>query len=56
MGHALTTASLDAAGIGAFFRPRDVAPLGTNFRQLQRLVAEGVVERVGAGLYRLTEV
>ncbi len=22
MGHALTTASLDAAGIGAFFRPR----------------------------------
>jgi len=52
----LTRARLEAAGIGAFFRPRDLAPLATSFRQLQRLVAHGVVERVGAGLYRLTEV
>jgi len=56
MGASLTKASLEAAGIGAFFRPRDLAPLGTSFRQLQLLVAEGVVERVGAGLYRLSEV
>jgi predicted transcriptional regulator of viral defense system len=56
MGLSITTANLEAAGIGAFFRPRDLAPLGTTFRQLQHLVAQGVVERVGAGLYRLTEV
>jgi len=54
-GLRLTKAQLDAAGIGAFFRPRDVLPLGMSFRQLQRLVDDGSVEKVGAGVYRLSE-
>jgi len=52
----MTPAQLQAAGVGAFFRPRDVLPLGLSFRQLQQLVAAGTVERVGDGLYRLSEV
>ncbi len=52
----LTKARLDAAGVGTFFRPRDVRPLGVSFRQLQRLVAEGAVEKLGSGVYRLAEV
>ena len=52
----VTPAQLQAAGVGAFFRPRDVRPLGLSFRQLQRLVATGTVERIGGGLYRLSEV
>lgn len=52
----LTKASLDAAGVGAFFRPRDVLPLGVSFRQLQGFVAEGTVEKLGGGVYRLSEV
>jgi predicted transcriptional regulator of viral defense system len=52
----LMKARLDAAGVGAFFRPRDVLPLGVSFRQLQRLAAEGTVEKLGGGLYRLSEV
>ena len=52
----LTRAHLDAAGVGAFFRPRDVLPLGVSFRHLQRFVAEGAVEKLGAGVYRLCEV
>lgn len=52
----LTKVRLDAAGVGAFFRPRDVLPLGVSFRQLQRFVAEGTVEKLGGGVYRLSEV
>jgi predicted transcriptional regulator of viral defense system len=52
----LTRARLNAAGVGAFFRPRDVLPLGVSFRQLQQFVAEGTVEKLGAGVYRLSEV
>jgi predicted transcriptional regulator of viral defense system len=52
----LTKARLDAARVGAFFRPRDLLPLGVSFRQLQRLVAEGTVEKLGRGVYRLSEV
>ncbi len=52
----LTKARLKPAGVGAFFRPRDVLALGVSFRQLQRLVAEGAVEKLGGGLYRLSEV
>ena len=52
----LTKARLDPAGIGAFFRPRDVLPLGVSFRQLQRFVATGTAEKLGGGLYRLSEV
>lgn len=52
----LTKARLDASGVGAFFRPRDVLPLGVSFRQLQRFVAEGSVEKLGGGVYRLSAV
>ena len=52
----LTKEYLETAGIGAFFRPRDIAPLGVSFRQLQKLATSGVVERIGSGLYRLSEV
>jgi len=51
-----TSTDLQRAGIGAFFRPRDVARLGITHYRLQRLVAQGRVERVGQGLYRLAEV
>ncbi len=51
----LTQASLEAAGIGAFFRPRDLGPLAVSFPELQRLVAAGSIEKVGRGLYRLAE-
>jgi predicted transcriptional regulator of viral defense system len=54
-GSRLTPARLKTAGIGAFFRPRDLEPLDIPFAELQRLVAEGAVEKVGAGLYRLAE-
>ena len=49
----LTSARLKAAGIGVFFRPRDLEPLEIAFPELQRLVTAGTVEKVGAGLYRL---
>ena len=49
----LTGALLEAAGIGAFFRPRDLEPLDILFAELQRLVTAGTVEKVGHGLYRL---
>ncbi len=52
----LTKARLEAAGVGAFFRPRDVLPLGVSFRQLQGLVDGGTVEKLGGGVYRLSEV
>ncbi len=52
----LTKSRLKAAGVGAYFRPRDLLPLGVSFRQLQRLVAEDTVEKLGSGVYRLSEV
>lgn len=52
----LTKARLRAAKVGAFFRPRDVLPLGVTFRQLQRLVSQGTVDRIGNGLYRLAAI
>ena len=52
----LETADLQEAGVGAFFRPRDLAPLGISHRKLQGLVSRGIVENFGNGLYRLTEV
>ena len=51
-----TPSDLRRAGIGAFFRPRDVAPLGVSYYHLQRLVAEGHAEKAGPGLYRLSDV
>jgi len=50
----LTEAGLKAAGIGAFFRPRDIEPLGVSFHELQRFVSDGTIEKVGPGMYRLT--
>jgi predicted transcriptional regulator of viral defense system len=50
----LTAGRLRAAGIGAFFRPRDLQPLEIPFPELQRLVAAGSVEKVERGLYRLS--
>jgi predicted transcriptional regulator of viral defense system len=52
---ALTSSDLRRAGIGAFFRPRDVRPLGITYYQIQRLVADGQLERAGRGLYRLSD-
>jgi predicted transcriptional regulator of viral defense system len=47
---------LTHAGLGAYFRPRDVAPLGVSYYQLRKWVDEGVVEAYGNGLYRRAEV
>jgi predicted transcriptional regulator of viral defense system len=44
---------LKAAGVGVFFRPRDLAPLAISFAVLKELVVAGEVEKVGRGLYRL---
>ena len=52
----LTPARLRKFGLGAFFRPRDLAPLGVSFPDLQGLVAAGTVEKVSQGLYRLAAV
>jgi predicted transcriptional regulator of viral defense system len=49
----LTSTQLAAAGIGAFFRPRDLEPLDIPFAELRRLVDAGTIEKVGPGLYRL---
>lgn len=54
MAAILTLQRLGHAGIGAYFRPRDVAPLGVTYYQLQKLAAAGEVEAVSHGLYRLT--
>ena len=51
----LSQAKLEAAGVGAFFRPRDIESLGVSFPELQRFVAAGEVEHVARGLYRLTD-
>ena len=56
MANALDTAQLREAGVGAFFRPRDIAPFGVSHRGLQGLVAKGLVDNLGNGLYRLTDV
>jgi predicted transcriptional regulator of viral defense system len=52
----ITEKQLKTAGIGTFFRPRDLRPLGITFKQLQNLVTQGTVENIGNGVYRLSEV
>lgn len=52
----LTSSDVRRAGVAGFFRPRDVVRLGFTHYQLQRMVAEGHIERVGPGLYRLADV
>ena len=56
MTGSLDAAQLRDAGLGAYFRPRDLAPLGVSHRRLQGLVSNGAVENLGNGLYRLAEV
>lgn len=56
MSDELTYADLQRAGIGAFFRPRDVLPLGVTHYKIGRMVADGRLERVGHGLYRWADV
>ena len=56
MATSLADQDLKNAGIGAFFRPRDVKPLGVSYRQIQTLVAEGTVDQLGHGLYRMASV
>jgi predicted transcriptional regulator of viral defense system len=51
----LTQTQLEEAGLGAFFRPRDVEPLGIGPAELRQLAATGVVERISRGLYHLAE-
>lgn len=51
----LTTSDLQRAGVGSFFRPRDVLPIGITPYQIQRLVAQGVVELAAPGLYRVSD-
>jgi len=46
---------LAASGVGSYFRPRDVSAL-VSFRDLQRLVLAGDVEKLGKGLYRLNAI
>jgi hypothetical protein len=46
---------LHAAGIKAFFRPRQLEAAGLTRDQLPALVRSGAVERVGRGLYRLAD-
>ena len=55
MPASLTSSDLRRAGIGTFFRPRDLRPLGITHYQIQQLVAEGQVEKAGRGLYRLSD-
>ena len=56
MASASDTTLLREAGVGAFFRPRDIAPFGISHRKLRRWVAEGQIESIGYGLYRFSDV
>jgi len=51
----LNQSQLEQAGLGAFFRPRDLDPLGINTAELRQLATAGVVERISRGLYHLAE-
>jgi predicted transcriptional regulator of viral defense system len=55
MASPVTYSRFRQAGIGAYFRPHEVERLGISFPELQALVERGTVEKVGHGLYRLTE-
>ncbi len=46
---------LRGAGVGSYFRPRDAEAGGVSFSALQRLSTDGVVEKIGRGLYRVVE-
>ena len=44
---------LHDAGIGSFFRPSQLEPLGIPYHRLRQLEKDETVERIGWGLYRL---
>lgn len=46
---------LHDAGIGNFFRPSQLEPLGIPYHRLRQLERDEAVERVGWGLYRLAD-
>ena len=46
---------LHDAGIGNFFRPSQLGPLGIAYRKLRQLESDAIVERIGWGLYRLAD-
>lgn len=50
----LTQARLRRAGLGVFFRPKQLEAAGIGYEQLRRLVANGTVEHVARGLYHLS--
>src|SRR5258708_26824577 len=52
----LTSADLQRTGIGSFSRPWVVVPLGVTFHQIERMLAQGRVEKAGPGLYRISDV
>ena len=51
----ITRDLLHDAGIGNFFRPSQLEPLGIPYHRLRKLEADEAVERIGWGLYRLAE-
>jgi predicted transcriptional regulator of viral defense system len=51
----LTLTRLRRAGLGAFFRPKQLEAMGIGYDTLIDLVRAGNVERVARGLYRLME-
>ena len=46
---------LHDAGIGNFFRPSQLEPLGIPYHRLRQLERDEAVERIGWGLYRLAD-
>ena len=56
MADATDIAELLDAGLGAYFRPRDIAQFGISRQRLRSFVAEGLVEHVDNGLYRICAV
>lgn len=53
--HQRAVAQLKEAGIGSFFRPSQLGEADLTRDQLRTLVRRGGVERVGRGVYRLTD-
>jgi predicted transcriptional regulator of viral defense system len=49
----LTPNRLHRAGLGAFFRPKELETAGISYEGLRALIRDGTVERVAHGLYRL---
>lgn len=56
MNRKITKALLEKAGLGAFFRFRDLRGLGITYYELQKSVSDGAVEKVSPGLYRLVSI